>query len=201
MDGRVPNHTGRTLPFSVFMLVTITFMIINQGGLLGFTSAANPVFVMEPSPFKTAFMTAEQYASTIVTALSNTVASASNMTNMTDSNGTIAASAIVSTSSGANSWDGSQLYVLRNVGDTRLVYVLVFAIACIIRSVLNPDLCTTIKFPAVKQMLTLQDHAPIIDAWPALDEKSRDEINGLDDNDMCIAYAPSLAFEVADGPR
>jgi hypothetical protein len=81
------------------------------------------------------------------------------------------------------------------------VYVLIFVIACIIRSVLNPDLCTTLKFGAVKQMLALADHTPITDSWPELDEKSRKEIDSLDDDDMCIAYAPSLAFDIADGPR
>jgi hypothetical protein len=66
-------------------------------------------------------MTAEQYASTTVTALSDTVASAINITNMTNSNGTAIASTELSTSSGTSGWDVSLVYWMRSVGDTRMV--------------------------------------------------------------------------------
>ena len=94
---------------------------MNQGGLFSFQNAANPIFVFESSPFKMAFMTAEQYTSTTVTALSDTVASAINITNMTSSNGTAIASTVISTSSDTSGWDVSLVYWMRSVGDTRLV--------------------------------------------------------------------------------
>eukprot|EP00620_Florenciella_sp_RCC1587_P006893 CAMPEP_0182586018 /NCGR_PEP_ID=MMETSP1324-20130603/61651_1 /TAXON_ID=236786 /ORGANISM="Florenciella sp., Strain RCC1587" /LENGTH=78 /DNA_ID=CAMNT_0024802861 /DNA_START=23 /DNA_END=255 /DNA_ORIENTATION=+ len=76
---------------------------------------------------------------------------------MTNINGTVIASTLISTSSSTSGWDVSLVYWMRSVGDTRMVYVLIFAVACIIRSVLNPDLCTAFKFGAVKQMLTPAD--------------------------------------------
>ena len=107
--------------FLVWSWAAVTFLIMNQGGLFSFQNAANPIFVFETSPFKMAFMTAEQYASTTVTALSDTIGSAINITNMTNSNGTAIASTLISTSSSTSGWDVSLVYWMRSVGDTRMV--------------------------------------------------------------------------------
>ena len=95
-------------------------------------------------------------------------------------------------------------------------------------------MCTIVRFPAVKRMLTLQEleHSPIIEHWPKLDVASQVtkrkpfsfhasytfhthglvdienplnrpqlEVNELELDDLCIVFAPSFDFDIAEGPR
>ena len=207
---------ARYVIFGIGVSISVAFVVMNQGAVLSFKDAASPVLLFESSPFRLELTTLENYfpkeggLASVVDAVANTTGIVLNSTvlNSTGLNGTGLDSTALEVDAGGDAdrgsglWDVSFAHWLRSVGDTRMGFFVVFAFANLLRSLADPDMCATIRFPAVKTLLTLEEQvlSPIIEHWPNLDGASFLEVGCLPMEEMVIVYSPSPDFDVADGP-